>query len=104
MCLVLNSPLESLTATFERMLEEFKDLFQEMPKGLPPIRGIKHQIDFVPSLVKKNKSPCVVPVILVPKKDDTWHMYMDCRLINSITIRYRHQTPWIDFFGQDDPV
>ncbi|RDX74776.1 hypothetical protein CR513_45440, partial [Mucuna pruriens] len=89
MCLVLNSSLENLPAAFERMLEEFKDLFQEMPKGLPPIRGIEHQIDFVfnslllnclayrsnleeskeiQRQVKESKSQCVVTVILVPDK------------------------------------
>ncbi|RDX89408.1 hypothetical protein CR513_28878, partial [Mucuna pruriens] len=49
MCLVLNCLLDNLLAAFERMLEEFKDIFpKEMPKGLPPIQGIEHQIDFVP--------------------------------------------------------
>ncbi|XP_057500364.1 uncharacterized protein LOC130784489 [Actinidia eriantha] len=31
------------------LLQEFEDVFpDEMPHGLPPIRGIEHQIDFVP--------------------------------------------------------
>ncbi|RDY08352.1 hypothetical protein CR513_07440, partial [Mucuna pruriens] len=43
MCLVLNSPLKNLPTTFERMLEEFKDIFpKEMYEGLPSIKGIKH--------------------------------------------------------------
>jgi len=29
------------------VLDEFKDVFQEPPKGLPPLRGIEHQIDFM---------------------------------------------------------
>ncbi|RDX69792.1 hypothetical protein CR513_51046, partial [Mucuna pruriens] len=42
MCLVLNSPLVSLLVTFGRMLNKFKDLFHDMLKGMPPLRGIKH--------------------------------------------------------------
>jgi len=29
------------------VLDEFKDVFQEPPKGIPPLRGIEHQIDFI---------------------------------------------------------
>jgi len=29
------------------VLDEFQDVFQEPPKGLPPQRGIEHQIDFI---------------------------------------------------------
>ena len=35
-------------------------------------------------------SLCVVLILLVPKKDDTWRMYVDCREINNITVNYRH--------------
>ncbi|XP_062083589.1 uncharacterized protein LOC133789956, partial [Humulus lupulus] len=84
---------------------EFEDVFPEkVPHGLPPVRGIEHQIDFVPGAsipnrpayrsnpdetkelqrqieelmekghVRESMSPCAVPVILVPKKDGTWRM------------------------------
>ncbi|KAL5554487.1 hypothetical protein UlMin_041888 [Ulmus minor] len=84
---------------------DFEDVFPEdMPKGLPPIRGIEHQIDFIPGAAIPNKptyrnnpketkelqkqveelmemgyiresmSPCAVPVLLMPKKDETWRM------------------------------
>ncbi|XP_052736727.1 uncharacterized protein LOC128197915, partial [Vigna angularis] len=112
---------------FECHQKEFDDLFpQEIPKGLPPIRGIEHQIDFIPGavlpnrpayrtnpqetkeietqvqelldkgLVQKSLSPCAVPVLLVPKKDGKWRMCCDCRAINNITIKYRHPIPRLD--------
>jgi len=108
-------------------LQEYADVFpSEIPAGLPPIRGIEHQIDLIPGAslpnhapyrtnpeetkeiqrqvqellnkgyVRESLSPCVVLVILVPKKDGTWRMCVDCRAINNITIRYRYPFPRLD--------
>ena len=46
------------------VLDEFKDLFQEPPKGLPPLRGIEHQIDFIQGHL------CLIgqPIGLVPRR------------------------------------
>ena len=43
------SDLEELPQPIARLMMEFQELFQEdVPSGLPPVRGIEHQIDFIP--------------------------------------------------------
>ncbi|KAK1602006.1 hypothetical protein QYE76_027111 [Lolium multiflorum] len=109
------------------LIQEFQDVFpDELPHGLPPLRGIEHRIDLIPGAplpnraayrtnpedtkeiqrqiqdllakgyVRESLSPCAVPVILVPKPDETQRMCMDCRPINAITVRYRHPIPRLD--------
>ena len=126
---VLISPndITSLPSVISHLLQDYKDVFpEEIPAGLPPLRGIEHQIDLIPGAALPNRppyhtnpeetkeiqrqvqalldkgyvseslSPCAVPVILVPKKDGSWRMCVDCRAINNITVRYRHPIPRLD--------
>jgi hypothetical protein len=123
----LDETNQSLPSLAVSLLQEFEHVFpNEMPNELPPIRGIEHQIDFVPGAaipnrpayrsnpeetkelqrqvedlmskgyVRESMSPCAVPVLLVPKKDGTWRMCVDCRAINNITVKYRHPIPRLD--------
>ena len=126
------TPVETLPPIIRKVLQENEGVFkEELPPGLPPIRGIEHQIDFVPGAVIPHKpaykagptetkelqrqvedllakgkareslSPCAVPVILVPKKTGDWRMCTDCREVNKITIKYRHPIPRLDDLLED---
>ena len=47
---------DKLPSSVLSVLQEFQDVFQEeIPSGLPPIRGIEHQIDLVPGAAIPNR-------------------------------------------------
>jgi hypothetical protein len=46
--------------------------------------------------VCESLSPYDAPIILVPKKDCSWRMYVNCRAINNINIHYHHPIPCLD--------
>jgi hypothetical protein len=91
----------------------------EIPCSLPPIKSISHHIDLIlgaslsnkvayrltsqeneeverevqdlmdKGLIRESLSPCIVLIVISPKKHGGWRMCTDSREINKITIRYR---------------
>jgi len=52
----LSSIVSSLPIGVEELLKEFGDVFpKDTPHGLPPLRGIEHQIDLIPGVSLPNK-------------------------------------------------
>lgn len=116
----ISTPLQGLMEEFGDMFPD------ELPQVLPPMRGIEHTIDLIPGAplpnkpayrcnpedskelhrqieefierghVRESMSPCVVPALLVPKKDGTWRMCIDSRAVNNITIKYRFPMPRLE--------
>ena len=106
----------------DRVLEEYKDVFKD-PAGIPLHFQVKHSIDLVtssslpnayvyrryileneeiyrkiPDLINKghilpNSSTCVSPVILVPKKDGTLCMCIDCRAFDKTLVKNWYPLP-----------
>jgi hypothetical protein len=46
--------------------------------------------------IRESISLCVVLVLFVPKNDRTWRIYVDCRAINNITMKYRYLVLGLD--------
>ena len=55
-CFNTNKLDESLPSVVASLLQEYENVFpNDVPSGLPPIRGIDHQIDFVPVATIPNR-------------------------------------------------
>ncbi|XP_056843071.1 uncharacterized protein LOC130495662 [Raphanus sativus] len=49
--------VQDVPAEVQVLMDQYKDVFpEEIPAGLPPIRGIEHQIDFVPGAPLPNRA------------------------------------------------
>ena len=112
-------PSQNHPVQIVNLLKEFVNI---VPDELPPLRDIQHAINLAPSselpilsrhrlnptkLAKLNRqvqqllskgfahhsmSPCVIPALLTLKKDGSWQMCVDSRVINKITVQYRFLT------------
>ncbi|WVZ51461.1 hypothetical protein U9M48_002607 [Paspalum notatum var. saurae] len=117
-----NSPAPEVIST---LLDEFSDVFAT-PTTLPPHRVHDHTIPLLPGAVPVNSkpyrysplhkdeierqvkvlleqgwivhssSPFASPVLLVQKKDGSWHMCVDYRRLNAITVKNRFPIPLVE--------
>ncbi|XP_019170443.1 PREDICTED: uncharacterized protein LOC109166012 [Ipomoea nil] len=120
------SPSSELTV----ILQEYQEIFDE-PKGLPPSRSLDHEIPLIPgskpvhskpyrysylqknaiekivdemltaAIISPSSHPFASPVLLVPKKDNTWRFCVDYRALNGITTKNKFPIPLIeDLFSE----
>ena len=116
---------EKLKSDLVEVVNQYDEIFQE-PKGLPPKRGIRHEIQLqqdcpLPNIdmyrmammeiveikkkiqelldkgiIRPSTSPCRSPIVLVSKKDGTWHMCVDFHALKNITVKNHYPLPRID--------
>jgi hypothetical protein len=118
--------VEEVTPTeVQSLLSQFQDVFEE-PTSLPPRRDCDHQIPLMEGaqpvnlrayrhkpelkteikrqvaellaagIIQKSTSQFSSPAILVKKKDGTWHLCVDYRALNSMTVVSKFPVPVID--------
>ena len=115
----------SISLDLQKVLDNHSKVF-ETPKGLPPIRDHDHAIHLILGSVPPNIRPYRYPysqkseiermvaemleasiiqlsqsyfyslVVLVHKKDESWHMCPDYRELNKLTIKDKFPIPVID--------
>jgi hypothetical protein len=53
----LDNIASSIPPVATNLLQEYEDIFSsEIPPGLPPMRGVEHQIDLIPSATLPNRA------------------------------------------------
>ncbi|GKE15262.1 putative nucleotidyltransferase, ribonuclease H, partial [Tanacetum coccineum] len=117
---------ESKRAETRTVIREFPSVFREDLSSLPPSREVEFRIDLIPGVMLVAKSPyrleptemqelsnqlkelqdkCFIrpssspwgaPVLFVKKKDGSFHMCIDYRELNKLTIKNRYPLPRID--------
>jgi hypothetical protein len=110
----------------EALLSEFRDVFGDIPSGLPPDRGTGHTIQLEPvakpacrpiyrlspveyselekqirdlldkGFIEPSSSPWGAPILFIAKKDGTLRMCIDYRALNKVTLKDRYPLPRID--------
>jgi hypothetical protein len=116
----------SIALDLQGIIDKHSKVFEYIPKGLPPTRNHDHAIHLIPVSIPPNirsyrypyaqkseiermidemleagiiipsQSSYSAPVVMVLKKDGSWHMCPDYRELNKITSKDKFQIPVID--------
>jgi hypothetical protein len=109
----------------QKLLTEFQYLF-DVPHSLPPRRAIDHKITPIPGaqpvnirpywyspqqkseienqvnemlqsgVIQMSSSPFASSVLLVKKKDGSWHFCVDYRALNALIVKNKHPLPVVE--------
>jgi hypothetical protein len=109
--------IKSLTIEEIPIVREYPDVFSDELPGMPPKRAVEFHIDLIPGtgpislapyrlshpfqaelrkqlddllskgLIQRSVSPWRAPMLFTRKKDGSWHMCVDYRDLNAVTIK-----------------
>jgi hypothetical protein len=116
----------SIPLDLQGIIDKHSKVFEDIPKGLPPTRNHDHAIHLIPGsvppnirpyrypyaqkseiehmveemleagIIRPSQSSYSAPVVMVLKKEGSWHMCPDYRELNKITIKDKFPIPIID--------
>nr|MDZ8005329.1 RNase H-like domain-containing protein [Nostoc sp. DedSLP05] len=125
-CMDIMSANQKEMLGVDALLQKYERVFQDLPKELPPDRGLEHVIELDPTkgpvvvrpyryghnqkteierliqelldagIIVHSKSPYAAPVVLARKKDGSLWLCIDYRELNRITIKDKFPMPRID--------
>ena len=108
----LQKPKSSISSNLQRVIDKHSKLFKDIPKGIRPPRDHGHSINLIPrsvppnirpyrypygqkseiehmveemlepGIIRLSQSSYYAPVVMVQKKEGSWHMCPDCRELN----------------------
>ena len=107
----------------QRVINKHSKVFEDIPKGLPPIRDFDHVIHLIPGgvppnirpywypysqnneiewmvakmlevgIIRPSQSSYSTPVVMVQNSDGSWCMCLDYKELNKITTKYKFPIP-----------
>ncbi|KAI3775938.1 hypothetical protein L1987_45698 [Smallanthus sonchifolius] len=97
LALVAEQPSEEKKIEDIPIVRNYPEVFPEDMPDLPPHRQVEFQIDLAPGAAAIAWAPYrLAPILFVKKKEGTFHMCIDYRELNKVTIKNRYPLPRID--------